>query len=173
MQSRSPTACYHAVGKSQFYFEHKLRRFPRAHGVSHLKTKVSKSTQASRDKLLALALLYELCWEFIAILRRDIRGENLSPVEHDPLLEGQFCNQPQLAQCHMYLLLLSCSIVKRLKFKTVTKTRILRRAGRAVWWLTAVPLQKPYQQLDRCPRSAYSETQYCATILEEQLVLLR
>lgn len=148
MQSRSPTACYHAVGKSQFSFEQKLRRFPRAHGESHLKTKVSKSTQASRDKLLALALLHELRWEFIAILRKDICGGNLSPVEHDPLLKGQFCNQPQLAQCHMYLLLLYCSIVKQLKLKTVAKTRILQRAGRAVWWLTAVPLQKPYQLLD-------------------------
>ena len=70
MQSHSATACYHAVGKSQFYFEQKLRRFPRAHGESHLEAKVSKSSQASRDKLLALALLYELSWEFIAILRK-------------------------------------------------------------------------------------------------------
>lgn len=70
MQSHSATACYHTVGKSQFYFEHKLRRSPRAHGESHLQAKVSKSTQVSHVKLLTLALLYELSWEFIAILRK-------------------------------------------------------------------------------------------------------
>lgn len=70
MQSRSATACYHTVGKSQSYFEQKLRRFPRARGESHLEAEVSKSSQASRDKLLALASLHELSWEFIAILRK-------------------------------------------------------------------------------------------------------
>lgn len=70
MQSHSATASHHTVGKSQFYFEQKLRIFPRAHREPHLEAKVSKSTQASRDKLLALALLYELSREFIAILRK-------------------------------------------------------------------------------------------------------
>ena len=37
---------------------------------------------------------------------------------------------------------------RKLRLKTVAKTRILQRAGRAVWWPTAVALQKPYELLD-------------------------
>lgn len=68
------TARHHAAGKSQFCFQQKLRPFQRAQGEPHLEAKVSRSSQASCDKLSALASLQELSWELIVVLRKGHMG---------------------------------------------------------------------------------------------------